>query len=304
MKNDILTLLEQPFTSVLAKKILQEYEIEVRTKTHYYANGNPFKSEGYYNTLTDISIGFENTPEGEKVINTITIEPVNGVLSVALPFDLALKDTAENIIHKLGKQPKSKSKSGLISTDPELYQYAWWFVKDGKQILTALNGYYQLLWIRIMSFSQEELRVIEFQKKLKLQKNNIHSTVDFTTILKESPCVRWAVSLADNRLYKQEKSEDYIEDFWFNEEIITATEKLINQYIAKLEIACSKKSGLQIHNAVKWFVKKMNHLNNNNNYFIETLERDELGEFIDKTIAITGLKLPKNTDITLQWREW
>lgn len=304
MKKEILDTLGQPLTSSLVSDIFVELNIKERIKTFHYADGSTLEAKGWYNKRMDLSIDFEETSDGRKIVNEITIEPIDGILSVELPFNLFLKDKAENIIKKLDKKPKSKSKSGLTSNNPELYQYAWWFEKENKKILTALNGHYELLWLRVMSFSQSELQVIELHKNLKLQRPNINPNVDFSNIQDDFPTIRWKESIGENIVLKNEKSDEFVEDFWFNESIIESTEELIQQYLKKLKIACTKKSGLQIYNSVKWFVKKLNKLNRTNNYFIETLERDELGEFIDKAIKLTGLKLTDDIDITEQWREW
>jgi len=37
---------------------------------------------------------------------------------------------------------------------------------------------------------------------------------------------------------------------------------------------------------------------------IETLERDELGVWIDEVAAATGFKIAEDEDITSEWREW
>nr|WP_321248322.1 hypothetical protein [uncultured Psychroserpens sp.] len=304
MNTDILSIVGQPLQSPLVSKILQEFDIKLRKKTFYYDDGDTLESEGWYNTLTDLTIDFEHNTKGDKIVNEITIDPIDGKLSVALPYGLQLKDTAETIITKLDKKPKSKEKSIMISKSPEDYQYTWWFEKDHQRILTALNGRHELLWIRIKSFSQHELQILELKKDLKLQKDNINLSVNFYEVLKKSPCLRWIDSLKENEKFRKSKSEDYIEDFWFTEPIIESTEALITEYFEKLTKACSKRNGIQIYNVVKWFVKNLNTLNNRNNGFIETLERDELGVFIDQTIKLTGLKIKNDIDITEEWREW
>ncbi|MEM5565270.1 hypothetical protein WNY78_09150 [Psychroserpens sp. AS72] len=303
MNIDILSILGQPLKSTLVQDILKKSGIELRKKTIFYDDGDSFETEGFYSKLYDIIIDFEHNAEGDKIVNEITIDPTGGPLTLGLPFGLQLKDSSDTIIIKLDKKPKSKEKSIMISKDPEDYQYAWWFEKDHQRILTALNGHHELLWMRIKAFSQQELQILELKKNLKLQKDNINLEVDFSEILKESPCLRWTQSLKENEIFRNTKSDEYVEDFWFNNNIIKDSEVLITDYLEKLTIACSKRSGIQIYNAVKWFVKKLNTLNNRNNGFIETLERDELGVFIDKTIERTGLKID-DTDITEEWREW
>ena len=52
---------------------------------------------------------------------------------------------------------------------------------------------------------------------------------------------------------------------------------------------------------VKEVVLNINELNDEHDYFIETMEREDLYEFID-TARIAGLE--SEEDITEEWREW
>ncbi|UKS27290.1 hypothetical protein LOZ80_38655 [Paenibacillus sp. HWE-109] len=45
-------------------------------------------------------------------------------------------------------------------------------------------------------------------------------------------------------------------------------------------------------------------MNEENDYFIETMEREELAEFIDKVAQLAGLEVEEGQDITEEWREW
>lgn len=38
--------------------------------------------------------------------------------------------------------------------------------------------------------------------------------------------------------------------------------------------------------------------------FIETMEREELAEFIEKAARLAGLEIEDGYDITEEWREW
>ncbi len=53
---------------------------------------------------------------------------------------------------------------------------------------------------------------------------------------------------------------------------------------------------------VKEVVLKINELNDEHDYFIETMEREDLYEFIDTAARIAGLE--SEEDITEEWREW
>ncbi|EEL89292.1 hypothetical protein bcere0029_8260 [Bacillus cereus AH1272] len=53
---------------------------------------------------------------------------------------------------------------------------------------------------------------------------------------------------------------------------------------------------------VKEVVIKINELNIEHDHFIETMEREDLYEFIDTGARIAGLE--SEEDITEEWREW
>lgn len=53
---------------------------------------------------------------------------------------------------------------------------------------------------------------------------------------------------------------------------------------------------------VKEVVIKLNELNIEQDHFIETMEREDLYEFIDTAARIAGLE--SEEDITEEWREW
>lgn len=53
---------------------------------------------------------------------------------------------------------------------------------------------------------------------------------------------------------------------------------------------------------VKEVVININELNDEHDHFIETMEREDLYEFIDTAARIAGLE--SEEDITEEWREW
>jgi hypothetical protein len=48
----------------------------------------------------------------------------------------------------------------------------------------------------------------------------------------------------------------------------------------------------------------LNKINNNLDYFIDTIEREELCNFIVQAISTTGFELKEGYDITEEWRDW
>lgn len=59
---------------------------------------------------------------------------------------------------------------------------------------------------------------------------------------------------------------------------------------------------VEVMQVVKEVVIKINELNIEHDHFIETMEREDLYEFIDTAARIAGLE--SEEDITEEWREW
>lgn len=90
-------------------------------------------------------------------------------------------------------------------------------------------------------------------------------------------------------------------DDLFTEENIRAANKVLDSFIKNLTVM----GGLtekEIMKYVKQVTQKLNKLNEKYDYFIETLEREELCEYIMEAAGIAGLEFDE--DITEEWREW
>ncbi|QLG36682.1 hypothetical protein HW560_30590 [Paenibacillus sp. E222] len=55
--------------------------------------------------------------------------------------------------------------------------------------------------------------------------------------------------------------------------------------------------------AVEEVLVTFNEMNEANDYFIETMEREELADFIDKAARLAGLEIEEDEDITEEWRD-
>ena len=97
----------------------------------------------------------------------------------------------------------------------------------------------------------------------------------------------------------QQRMED---DEIFTVENIKATDEILDIYMNKLEGSVDKMSEQDILEYVKEVVIGLNELNEQFDYFIEILEREELCEFIIKAANAAGLETEE--DITEEWREW
>ncbi|MGE8054207.1 hypothetical protein ACQKOD_09580 [Bacillus mycoides] len=89
---------------------------------------------------------------------------------------------------------------------------------------------------------------------------------------------------------------------FFTEENISATNKVLDTYINHLEQLGETPTEVEVMQVVKEVVIKLNELNIEHDHFIETMEREDLYEFIDAAARIAGLE--SEEDITEEWREW
>lgn len=99
--------------------------------------------------------------------------------------------------------------------------------------------------------------------------------------------------------WKQRMDED---DELFSDENINATNMILDTYINKLKELENNSTEEEILECVKKVVISLNELNDNYDYFIETMEREELCEFIIEAATIAGFEAEE--DITEEWREW
>jgi hypothetical protein len=88
----------------------------------------------------------------------------------------------------------------------------------------------------------------------------------------------------------------------FNQANIEATNIALLRFIDSLLAIKDLGEEKIIIEAVKDVVLNLNELNDEFDYFIETMEREELYEFIMEAAQIAGLNTSE--DITEEWREW
>ncbi|QEC75646.1 hypothetical protein [Mucilaginibacter ginsenosidivorax] len=101
----------------------------------------------------------------------------------------------------------------------------------------------------------------------------------------QRPTVGWKAQLDDGS------------DF-FTEEAIAASDVLLDNYLAALQAATNERT---IWKAIETVVKGFDELNIKHDYFIETMEREDLAEFIQKAAEAAGLFY--DGDVTEEWRE-
>jgi hypothetical protein len=113
--------------------------------------------------------------------------------------------------------------------------------------------------------------------------------MDLANFKNEKPTKRWNECMIEG-------------DDIFAEENIMESEKALDIFIDELISLGNSPGEHQIIRCVEKVVLKFNELNENYDYYIETLEREELCEFIDKAVKAVGLNA--DYDITEEWRDW
>jgi hypothetical protein len=230
-----------------------------------------------------------DTSKDELFLDEITID--NGFIRnrkaspVELPFNLLFGDTQEIVIQKLNKKPYDKSLNS--------YGYCWWTLFDEFRILTAISPDYELIWVRILKLTSGEKEKVKLKKYLSQQNKNINPE-NSEKILKYTdklPTIDW----------KRRKEDG---DELHTDKALTSVETLLKDYLHKLADMTTQKKAANIYNSVKKLTTALNKINERNDGFIETMEREELSEFINTVIRETGLNIDKDVDLTQEWREW
>lgn len=112
--------------------------------------------------------------------------------------------------------------------------------------------------------------------------------MDFEQLDEEMPTIQWRSRMLEG-------------DEIFTEESIANSEKALQNFVKGI-VSLDKPTEVEILEKVREVVIKFNELNEKFDYYIETMEREELYEFIDKLARKAGLNT--NEDITEEWREW
>jgi len=229
------------------------------------------------------------TSKDELFLFEVTIENIfynnKKPLPIELPFNLQFDDHKEIVLQKLGKKPYEKSQSS--------YGYSWWTRFDGFRILTALNPEFKLIWIRIIKLTLNEQEKEKIKKFLNQQRKNIRS--------ENSQKILDYLNKLPTYLWKHRKDDG---DYFFKDHGIAEVESLLKNYLHRLADLTTQKKAENIYNSIKKIVVSLNKINDKNGGFIETVEREELSDFINNVLRETGLDIDKNIDLTEEWREW
>lgn len=93
-------------------------------------------------------------------------------------------------------------------------------------------------------------------------------------------------------------------DELFTEERLLMSDQALDTYLHQLIALQETQDSERMMKAVEEVVVRFNEMNEAKGYFIETMEREELADFIDKAARLAGLDIQEDEDITEEWREW
>lgn len=91
-------------------------------------------------------------------------------------------------------------------------------------------------------------------------------------------------------------------DELFTEESIAESERVLDEFVDALISLGDNGSKEEIMKLAEKAVLEFNALNEEYDYYIETLEREDLCDFIMEAAKLAGLNTQE--DITEEWREW
>lgn len=203
----------------------------------------------------------------------------------ALPHSLTWGDSTESVQKKLSVK-KSEVKKASYGSYMIFNLEDYW-------VLTAFDDDGKLIWLRLHLHEQSFKRKRELTKTIRLQNKNLNiSNIDeFKQLKGRSPVKKWKRRMKDG-------------DENFTNKNIEDSETLLGSFIDNLIVAVDNKKASSIYSETKMVVKAFNKLNHKYPGFIETLEREELVEFLHTAIRMTGFQIEPDIDLTEEWREW
>lgn len=91
-------------------------------------------------------------------------------------------------------------------------------------------------------------------------------------------------------------------DYMFTPQALAASDRALDEFLAELAALVQPATEATALPVVERVVRRFNALNDEFGSFVETLEREELCEYIETALATAGVQV--DGDVTLQWREW
>jgi hypothetical protein len=272
------------FNIVVTDKVKLERYVTLESMTSGVIFGFWFK-EFYELQIRKAQSILRPKDEIEVLLYEMTFRPIKGV-NLILPFGLTFGNSAQEVISKLGQKPFSKSKN-LDN------QNTWTFYTDRFEIMPVFDNDLRLIWLRVWDLSLSDKEKIEFKNNLKAQNKNVNQNKidELLSLKKVKPTDNWLIRMNEG-------------DSIFSISNISEAAELLDNFIDSLIESTKTKKASSVFSKVKNTVMSFNKLNNKHNGFIETLEREELVDFIEQGTKLTGLVIEPGVDITEDYRQW
>jgi hypothetical protein len=296
-------LLGQPFENAEIQAIIRDYALQDEMKDIDWVmrdhEGNVLCDENLRALFCDenyaCSITLSRKP---KHFSPLTVDSITLTVDFTgeLPCDLSAKTDYDSVNCGI-KISFEKNPYGGFGKD---------FLVEGAQDSKHVVSLYfdeekQFKSVTFQTLDQHTALLIEFKQDLSTQKPNINASFSAQNINLPSPVIAWR-----KRMMGDDVDANGIEagDQIFTEENLSASQAVLDAFLAEVQTAAAKKSPTQLLAAVKTVVKSLNKLTKNIGNFIETNEREELVPYIENVVKAAGLHIPQGLDITLEWRDW
>jgi hypothetical protein len=224
-------------------------------------------------------------PDGEEVVlYEMTFRPP-GLEDVRLPYGLRFGDTADVVQKTLGRKPFSKGKNvGGEKT--------WTYFDDDFELLVVFDQADTLAWFRIWALTHASRRKRDTVENISRQKENIkpERAEAVEGHRKAMPIREWARRMPSDKA--------------ITPEALAEAERIFVEFIDALAKATRKKSPTSIYSALKKAVGRFNRLAKRHRGFIETQEREEIVEYLQDGVRLSGFVIEDGVDLTEAYRQW
>ena len=202
-----------------------------------------------------------------------------------LPFGLAFDDSPGEVKEKMKIKVSGKGTSSYGS-------YCEFHTAD-RLVFVAFDNEEKLIWMRVRPLELSFVKKRALDQSLRQQNKNITDAgiKQLQQMKASGPVAIWRKRMEEG-------------DGMFTDAAVKATDTVLQTFIDQLIAAVEKKKAAAVLSAVRKTVVQLNKLNERHDSYIETLEREELVDFIHTAIKLTGFSLEEGLDVTAEWRDW
>ncbi len=243
--------------------------------------------KGYYrDQIADPHGTVELDDSHEVVLYELRFTP-RGLAQAKLPFGLSFPASPESVTEALGRKPFTKIKN--VMGNP-----VWTYYEGAFELLVIFDsGGKAVESFKIIALGRKERQKIDLLENLTAQKPNIlpERIPDIETLIASAPTVAW-----ERRMKSGDKQ--------VTAEAIEASRPVFEDFIAAVCTATNSRNAKSIYAAVKKATKAFNKVSRQHKGVIETGEREEIVEFFNRVVGLTGFQFDPSFDLTEEYRSW